>query len=390
MLSRHSKNKTTLRAMVALAACVTLSANVARADDDDDHKSHHSTPTPTKTYAACGTGIVIDAPGYYVLDAAGAGLRLVDCTFSTSGKNGIEITASNVTLSLNNQRVQFIASPGSGATPGVGILVQSKDTSTLRNVKIKGAGALVAWNVGIKFVNVDKGTADGVTTANNRTAGIETDGVTRFVLTDSMMARNGTYGLKLRNSVEGRVRGNTISANGIRTTTCGPTTLPVCDPARLDVFVNIWPNPAPGIGLGVHGGSGNRVERNRVTGNFGDGIAVGKFLAADPDSSNSSGNEISDNLTSGNLSSTGGSFTNLFVAKGSLGNQIHDNEALNLEDDNVACGSNAWYNNTFITTYSANGSSTPTPPAGTINDPLSKQSGSVRPWVDTGSASCAR
>ena len=277
MLSRHSKNKTTLCAMVALAACVTLSANVARADDDD-HESHHSTP-PT-VISACATGIVISAPGYYVLDAGGAGLRLVDCTFSASGKNGIEITAGNVTLSLNNQRVQFMT--GNGSTPGVGILVQSKDGSTLRNVKIKGAGALVAWNVGIKFVNVDKGTADGVTTANNRTAGIETDGVTRFVLTDSMMARNGTYGLKLRNSVEGRVRGNTISANGIRTTTCGPTTLPVCDPARLDVFVNIWPNPAPGIGLGVHGGSGNRVERNRVTGNFGDGIAVGKFLAADP------------------------------------------------------------------------------------------------------------
>ena len=142
----------------------------------------------------------------------------------------------------------------------------------------------------------------------------------------------------------------------------------------------IWPTNAPGIGLGIHGGSENRVERNKVTGNFGDGIAVGKFLAGDDDSS---GNDISENLTAGNLSSTGGSFTNLYVATGSGGNQIHDNEALNLEDDNVACGSNAWYNNTFITTFSNNGVSSV---AGTIGAPLSVTSANVF----TGLASCAR
>jgi len=90
---------------------------------------------------------------------------------------------------------------------------------------------------------------------------------------------------------------------------------------------------------------------------------VGTFLAGDDDSS---GNEVSENLTSGTLPAAGGSFTNLYVATGSGGNHVHDNEALSLEDDNLACGSNAWYGNTFIATFSNNDGSSV---AGTIGAP---------------------
>lgn len=357
MTTQHLKNAASLGAAIALTAFVSLQASPAPGP-----------PTAPTVVSACGSGIVIATPGDYVLDAGGAGLRLLNCNFSVSGTNGITITASNVNLSLNNQRLQFFGST-SAIVPGAGILVKSTDGSQLRNVKITGAGALVAWMVGIKFENVDKSSADGVTAANNRTAGIETDNVTRFRLTGSMMARNGTYGLKLRNSVEGHIKGNTISANGIRTA-FNATTL---------VTTVTWPATAPGIGIGIHGGSANSVEKNKVTGNFGDGIAVGKFLAGDDDSFD---NEISENLSSGNLSSTGGSFTNLYVATGSGGNRIHDNESLNLEDDNYACGTNTWFNNTFITTYSSKNSGA----VGTIGAPLSPSASNV----DTGSLSCAR
>ena len=324
---------------------------------------------PTIISACPSTGIVISQPGDYILDAGGSGLRLLNCNFSVSGTNGITFTASDVKLNLNNSRLMFVAV--SGATPGNGILVRAADgTSRLSNVQIIGAGAVVAFNVGIKLEKVDRPTIDGVSAANNRTSGIETDDVTRLQIGGSMMARNGTYGLKLANSVDGRIVGNTISANGIRTTfSAGTTTV-------------IWPATAPGIGIGIHGGRANIIHKNAVTGNFGDGIAVGKFLAGDSDSVNSFDNEISWNLSSGNLSSTGGSFTNLFVATGSGGNQIHDNESLNLEDDNYACGTNTWMNNTFITTFSSKNSGA----AGTISVPLSLNSANV----DTGSLSCAR
>lgn len=362
MATRHS---TFLIALIALGA-VTGPGLAARGGQ--------KAPPPMVIAACPSTGIVISEAGSYVLDAGDS--RLMDCTFSVNGTHGITITASNVTLHLNNNRLMFVGSPGTTA-PGHGILVRAADgASWLRNVTITGAGAVVGFSSGIRLERVDKASISGVTAANNRTAGIETEDVTRFRLTESMMARNGTYGLKLRNSVQGSIRKNSINANGIRTTfstVTGETTV-------------IWPATAPGIGIGIHGGTENQVERNTVTGNFGDGIAVGKFSAADL-GGDSFNNEISENLSSGNLSSRGGSFTNLFVATGSGGNRIHDNESLNLEDDNVGCGTNTWYNNTFITTFASNGTS---PVDGTIAAPLSVIVGGVRPWVHTGAASCAR
>ena len=161
-----------------------------------------------------------------------------------------------------------------------------------------------------------------------------------------------------------------VSGNGIRTTlAAGVTTV-------------IWPNPAPGIGIGIHGGGDNNIQKNTVTGNFGDGIAIGKFDSADLNG-DSFQNEVFGNLSSGNLSSTGGSFANLFVANGSNGNRIHNNEFLNLEDNNFKCSTNAWYNNPFIST-SNNGKAAPD--AGTISAPLSANLA----HVDSASLSCAK
>lgn len=323
MTSRILRNTAALGAMVTLTAVVTLSA---RSDGD--------AVTTINACPATGT-IAITAPGFYQLD--GGPKHRLDC--AASAGPAIAITASDVYLDLGTTR---LGKSGSGAN--IGILVSSNPAGTrLRNVHITGPGAVVGFKVGIEVDNADSSEVRQVTVPNSITHGIQASSVTGLALTGNTLTRNGWSGLNLVESVEGRVRNNVVDANGIAKGAVTNAT----DTSLLMTLNTAFKQI--GAGIGIFGGRGNSVDRNTVTANFGTGVVV---------DGGSSGNRLRRNEMAGNQTygqgSLAGNFTNLYIGTGSTGNDVANNVVLSVEDDNV-CGNNSFRENTIITSFSNNG-----------------------------------
>ncbi len=357
MTSRILRMATTLGAMAALTAGVTLSAHPEGADAQAGQMggtvaAQPWAPQSATTITTCTGGtIAISAPGNYKLD--GGAKHRIDCPASAGP--AIAITASHVQLDLGTTR---LGKTGSGAN--IGILVAPAVTGTrLEDVHIGGPGAVVGFKVGIEIDNVDNSEVEGVTVPNSITHGIQTSSVVGLALIANTLTRNGWFGLNLVDSIEGRVRRNVVDANGIAKGTVTTTT---------DTTLVLTLNTAPkqiGIGIGIFGGRGNEVEGNTVTANFGIGIVV---------DANSTDNSFRRNQAAGNQNYNGSAvagsvavFTNFFFGTGSTGNEVADNVILSVEDDNV-CGNNSFRENTIINSTSNNGT---TAVVGTYLAPLS-------------------
>ncbi len=360
MTSRVLRMATTLGAMAALTAGVTLSAHPTGADAQVGQAGGvgvtrpWAPPTVTTITACTGGTITISAPGSYKLD--GGPKRRIDCPASVGP--AIAITASHVQLDLGTTRLGK-----TGSAANVGILVAPNVTGIrLEDVRIGGPGAVVGFKVGIEIDNVDNSEVEGVAVPNSITHGIQTSSVSGLVLTGNTLTRNGWFGLNLVDSVEGHVRNNVVDANGIAKGAVTGTTDTSLTLALNTAFKQI------GVGIGIFGGRGNSVDRNIVTANFGTGVVV---------DGNSTGNRLRRNEMAGNQTygqgSLAGNFTNLYIGSGSTENDVANNVVLSVEDDNV-CGSNRFSENTIITSFSNNGT---TAVVGNYLAPLSLVAGQV-------------
>jgi len=290
-MKRALKMRTTKLSVVALAALGALLATPAHA---------------ATSITAC--PYTITAPGDYRLDAD------LSCT-----GDAITIQASHVHLNLNTHQLA-----GSSFTDR-GIVVYFA-TSRLTDVQIKGPGVVTGFGEGIELDNADNTNVEGVT-ASFCLVGIATGVVSGTTVTNVHLNKNVlalalSIGVAVGNSTNGQVQENVM--NG---------------------FVFISGGTA---GIAVTGGSGNDIQNNTTLGYI-DGISVGVGGVG----SASSGNHIHDNVSSGNVASgihiASGSGNNVVEHNTALGNTAFNSAGTDLMDDNAACGTNRWHDNTFIT-----------------------------------------
>ncbi|MGE0040417.1 MAG: right-handed parallel beta-helix repeat-containing protein [Vicinamibacterales bacterium] len=291
-----------LLSAAAILALVLLPASTQASDKHGD-KDKKGAKAPATEITTCDYTITV--PGTYVLAAD-----------LTCGGNGVTIQASHVRLDLDGHRLY-----GSGG--GVGVLVYSA-AERLTDVTLEGPGVVTRFNHGIRLDNVDHGRIRGVTSTRNfngvMTSTFVDSTVTGLSVRDSVFSANLGFGMLIGNSDDGQIRRNITAGNGT--------------------------GGAGGLaGIGIIGGSGNLVQENVSTANFGDGISIsGGFTYF----SVPTGNRVRDNLASGNFQGgihIWGGDDNAVERNSALGNL----DGVDMRDDNVACGSNTWRRNTFVT-----------------------------------------
>jgi hypothetical protein len=248
---------------------------------------------------ACTT---IATPGNYFLTA------------DLAGANCITINSNNTSLALNGH---IITGPGTGA----GITV-TPISGRIDHVGITGPGLITGYSNGIAIVNSDYVQVSLVTASGNVTNGINSAGTNSFLtVASNILTENGVWGALLT-ATNSSVSNNEMAGNGF-----GPGTS----------------HPAGGMRLT---GSANSISNNLVLGN-------GKL----PDNTNTLNAGIVVNTTGSQISGNVADGNNGFgieVQNTGSGNQLFKNKALgnigtDLQDDNAACDSNSWVDNTFFT-----------------------------------------
>jgi parallel beta-helix repeat protein len=256
----------------------------------------------TITQSAC--PIVIDQPGTYFLAK--------DVGPCAPGADGIDISASNVTLQLAGHTITGTATAGT-CDNALGISIFSSGPM-LTNVNVLGSGTINNFALGfdaansanssVKFVKVnancpDLGFAEGFE--------IDPPGG-HWTLQGNVVQGPGdtTAGIVLF-----RVNNNTLVLNNVNDS------------------------------VSIADSSNNVIVNNTASDNFG-----GIFLITVTLGSNN--NQVSANTTSNNQ------FGGLTIFGGSVGNNISGNKSFNntpfdMEDDNPNCGTNTWQGNHFTT-----------------------------------------
>jgi hypothetical protein len=174
---------------------------------------------------------------------------------------------------------------------------------------------------------------------------------------DNVVRRNDNSGISNVTHVDGRIEGNIVEDNGALGEVCesqpsrdgseGPI---VCRPAA-DPSNGIGVTKGPGAtGVAADGVTRMLIRDNRVTGNTGDGIAIGAF----PEFTHVSENRIVENVATGNGGS-GNVFRGPF--DGPRGRyDLHDySRSQPCGDDTCppepSCDANVWRDNVFNTAY---------------------------------------
>jgi parallel beta-helix repeat protein len=254
----------------------------------------------TITQSTC--PIVIDQPGTYLL--------ATDVGPCAPGVDGIDISASNVTLQLAGHTITGTATAGT-CDNALGISIFSSGPM-LTNVNVHGSGTINRFALGfdaansanssVKFLNVNANCPD-----LGFAEGIEID------------PPGGHWMLQ----------GNVVRGPGA--TTAGIV--------LFDVNTNTLVLNDVNDSVSIADSSNNIIVNNTASDNDG-----GIFLITVTLGSNN--NQVSANTTSNNQ------FGGLTISVGSVGNTISGNKSFNntpfdMEDDNPSCGTNTWRGNHF-------------------------------------------
>jgi hypothetical protein len=249
---------------------------------------------------AAPAGSLISTPGNYQVTADLTSV-LGDC---------IVITASNVSLKLNGH---IITGPGPAS---VGINV-NPPSGRVDHVGISGPGLIQGFTNGVAMNNTDYSQVSQVTASHNSANGINGAGSAFLAVSSNVLTGNGIWGLLLTNLTNSTISFNEMTGNGI-----SPT--------------------APAAGGMRITGSADTVNNNIAIGNgsttvpaaFNAGIVIG-----------STNTRVTSNITDGNVR------IGILVLADATSNQIFrntssvGNSAADLEDDNTACDSNLWSDN---------------------------------------------
>lgn len=250
--------------------------------------------------------IVIAQSGEYSLDT--------DVGPCLPGVDGIDITASNVTLHLNGHNIIGSSSPtacniSNGIHVGLPV-----PTPMLSQVHVLGTGTISNFSTGFRAQN---------------SAG----SFVKFVTVNGACTNIISIGFALRPpGGQWKLQGNVVREPGATST--GIFVFGIDDNDLVENDVNDT------IEFGMS--NNNTVVNNTANDNQG-GISLGVTAFG----YTSSNNEVHANTTSNNESSSG-----LSAAVGSLANNISGNKSFNnkpwdMEDDNINCGTNKWEGNHF-------------------------------------------
>jgi parallel beta-helix repeat protein len=256
----------------------------------------------TITQSTC--PIFIDQPGTYLL--------ATDVGPCAPGSDGIDISASNVTLQLAGHTITGTATPGT-CDNALGISIFSSGPM-LTNVNVLGSGTINSFLLGfdaansanssVKFVKVNANCPD-----LGFAEGFEID------------PPGGHWMLQ----------GNVVRGPGA--TTAGIVLFDVNNNTLVLNNVN--------DSVSIADSSNNIIANNAASDNDGGIFLITVTLGAN-------NNQVTGNTTSNNQ------FGGLTIFEGSVGNTISGNKSFNntpfdMEDDNPNCGSNRWQGNHFNT-----------------------------------------
>jgi parallel beta-helix repeat protein len=274
--------------LVATISIILLSASPARAGI-------------TITQSTC--PIVIDQPGTYIL--------ATDVGPCAPGADGIDISASNVTLHLAGHTIAGTATPGTcNNTLGISIFSSGP---MLTNVNVLGSGTINNFVLGF----------DAANSANSSV---------KFV---KVNANCPDLGFAEGFEIDPPGGHWTLQGNVVRGP--GDTTAGI---ALFQVNNNIVVQNDVNDSFSFVDSSNNVIVSNTASDNDG-----GIFLITVTLGSNN--NQVSANTTSNNGANGG-----LVITVGSGGNNISGNKSFNnlpfdMEDDNPSCGTNTWRGNKF-------------------------------------------
>jgi parallel beta-helix repeat protein len=242
--------------------------------------------------------------------------------------HGVVITASDVRLTLAGHTLSGLSDAGSCA-PQIGVDVRNPAT----NVRV-GSGTVTGFADGVSLTGGSR--ASALRVLDNCGLGILVAGTGARV--DTTLVSGSVDGIALCNATEALVTSNDILGNshyGVLVS-CGQGA-----DDRNQILQNILrENGLPtggGGGIGVFSGEEHRIAGNHVIDNFA-GINV----------VTSAGTTIEDNTVNGSsdagiVLTTGAEQTTV------SGNAAFQNGLVDLQDDSVDCGSNAWTLNLFET-----------------------------------------
>jgi len=260
-------------------------------------------------------GFTISAPGNYVVTT--------DLMCTGLGEDGIDITASNVSVNLNGH---IITGPAA-AHAGFGIFVNPAVGPRLNHVGISGPGVIQGFTTGIYIQSSDYAQVTQTTLAGNAVVGMLATNITYLTVGGNVIGGNegntGGPGLLLNQSTAAQVNGNQVVGNKAN-------------------------------GIVLQSGDSNEITGNVASGNGGSGILLGPDTAAFPlTNSRVSSNTTNVNGASGiqvlNLTPAA-SGNEIFSNTQSVGNTVWD-----LEDDNLVppCGTDFWSGNVHFTANQA-------------------------------------
>jgi hypothetical protein len=293
--------------LLALISITLLSAPVAKAATEI-------------TQSTC--PVVIATPGSYTL-----GTDIGPCA---NGVNGVQITASGVSLLLSGHTITGAGPAPSQCNTAIGISVGSASGPLLRKVAIVGGGTVSNFTTGLLAQNSTSSSASLVTVTAPECSGLGfgfliTAPGGSWSLLNNLVQEPGvsSYGIALG------VSGNTVAGN------------------------NVIDSIAVGIGLVEGSPAFVASSRNTISNNIANDNLGGVIVFPGSTSNLITGNITNDNNTAG-FCTSGSPCPGVWMWQGATGNFITGNVSLgnvpfDLEDDNPNCDSNLWEGNRFKT-----------------------------------------
>jgi hypothetical protein len=344
--------------------------------------------------------ITLDLNGHSIFgtpeqdDGSSAGVRLPNVTgvTITSGRGpqrsgtirdfaaGIFINGGS-SNNIGNLVIRDNVSPGGDALLGDGIALFHSGRNRIinnlvaRNGPFDGIGVLgsdsndnrIARNTveeTVGFVGGNSGEGTGILLNNF----LDEEGTPRRgepisnnQVLDNLVRRNYNSGISNVTHVRGRIVGNTVEDNGTAGETCEPVIdrsgQPVVDPETGEQRIACRPTAFPSNGIGVTRGPGSTglavngvtqmfISSNRVTGNTGDGIALG--------GGGFTNTQVRENRVIGNVATGNGGSGNDFFRQdqGPAGRyDLHDHSVTDDFARQPSCDANVWSDNTFNTAF---------------------------------------
>lgn len=294
---------------------------------------------------------IISQPGSYYLTTNIAGV---------SGKNGIEITANNVTLDLNGFVMQ-----GASSLDGI-FIPNAQKNITVRNGTISGwgdYGVPGTQSTGVEVYPVLPYSANIVLERLNVSGanfGISLDGY--GVVRDCNCTSNFYEGI-IQDYGNIIIRGCTADNNGLDGIDEASGTVSGCTAAN---------NGGYGIGVGFVGGGGCLVAGCIARNNSSAGIFVDR-----------DGSDVIGNTCNGNNTSDSGSAGGIFITGNN--NRVEDNHVTASGNTGIAVASiPAGYTNNVIikNVVSGNGANNYSAPSGNDLGPVGTAATSTSPWAN--------